>query len=55
MKAIWTVISGTGFVLVILGTASLDSPSMLLPVTMIVSGAVMIGASAGLEEKCTEK
>ena len=52
---IWKAISGIGFVLVILGSACADSTSILIPMTMMVSGAVMIGASARWEEKWTEK
>lgn len=55
MRTIWNAISGTGFVLVILGIACAGSPSMLIPVTMIVSGAVMIGVSASRKGKWTEK
>lgn len=55
MKAICAIISGAGFMLVILGTAGADSQSVLIPVTMITSGAVMIGVSAGWKEKWTEK
>ena len=40
-----------GFMLVILGITCAGSPSMLLPITMIVSGVVMIGAAAWLEAK----
>lgn len=55
MRAICKIVAGIGVVLVILGVASFGSPSMLLPVTMIVSGAVMVGASACMEGTCTEK
>ena len=44
-------VGGIGFVLVILGIACAGSPSMLLPVAMIGSGVVMIGAAARLEAK----
>ena len=53
MRAICKAVAGAGIVLVILGVASFGSPSMLLPIAMIVSGAVMIGASAGAESKWT--
>lgn len=49
------IIGSTGFILVYLGIGCVESPSMLLPVTMIVSGVVMIWAAAGLEENWTEK
>lgn len=44
-------VGGIGFALVILGIACAGSSSILLPVTMIVSGVVMIGAAAWLEAK----
>lgn len=49
------IIGGTGFTMILLGIGCVDSPSMLLPVTMIASGAVMIWASAGLENRWTER
>ena len=53
MRAIWKVMSGIGFVLVLLGVACADSPSILIPAAMIASGAVMVGASAGAESRWT--
>lgn len=44
-------VGSIGFMLVILGIACAGSPSLLLPVTMIVSGVVMIGTAAWLEAK----
>lgn len=55
MKTVWTIIEGTGLVLVILGIACAGSPSELVPAAMIASGAVMIGVSAGMEGKWAEK
>lgn len=49
------IIGNTGFALILLGVGCVDSPSIFLPVTMIVSGVVMIWAAAGLEENWTEK
>lgn len=43
-----------GFVLLILGVGCVDSPSILLPATMISVGAALI-AVAGLDEEWTEK
>ncbi len=44
-----------GFVLVILGIGCVDSPSMLVPITMIATGAVLLAADAGLKQKWAEK
>lgn len=43
-------VGGAGFVLVILGVGCVDSPSLLVPLAMIVSGAIMT-AAAGLERR----
>ncbi|MCM1191988.1 MAG: hypothetical protein NC123_17060 [Butyrivibrio sp.] len=55
MRVLWKVTCGIGFVLVVLGVASFSSPSLVLPLSLIVSGAVMIGVSAGGESKWTEE
>lgn len=47
------VIGGIGFILLILGVGCVDSPSLLAPLAMIVSGAIMT-ATAGWERR-TEK
>lgn len=49
------IIGNTGFVLVLLGIGCVDSPSMLLPATMISVGVVLIAVFARLEEEWTEK
>ncbi|MCM1192919.1 MAG: hypothetical protein NC123_15575 [Butyrivibrio sp.] len=55
MRVVWKVISGAGIVLVCLGVASIDSRSVLIPVAMIVSGAVMAGTSARGASEWTEE
>ena len=37
---------GIGFVLLILGAAGMDSPSLLAPVVMVIIGAVLIRVAA---------
>lgn len=44
------IIGSIGFVLLILGVGCVDSPSLLVPLAMIVSGAIMT-AAAGLERR----
>lgn len=41
--------------LVLLGIGCVDSPSILLPVAMIVAGAIMIAVSAIWEARWTEE
>lgn len=48
-------IGSAGFVLVILGVGCVDSPSMLLPIVMIATGAVLLAAYAVRKQKWTEK
>lgn len=48
-------VGGIGFVLLILGVGCVDSPSLLVPLAMIASGAVMIWTAAGLENKWTKR
>lgn len=46
---------GAGFALVILGVGCVDSPSMLVPIAMIATGALLLAAYAGRKQKWTEK
>ncbi|MCM1057915.1 MAG: hypothetical protein NC517_09945 [Firmicutes bacterium] len=55
MKVLWKVTASIGIVLVCLGVASIDSPSVLLPVAMIASGTVMAGISARGESEWKEE
>ncbi len=48
------ITGGIGITLVILGIGCIESPSLLLPITMIVTGMVLAAASAGGEAKWTE-
>lgn len=48
-------IGAAGFVMVILGVGCVDSPSMLVPITMIATGALLLAAYAGRKQKWTEK
>mgnify|MGYP007110273823 CR=1 FL=1 len=48
-------IGAAGFMLVILGVGCVDSPSMLVPITMIATGALLLAAYAGRKQKWTEK
>lgn len=47
-------IGAAGFVLVILGVGCIDSPSMLVPITMIGTGAALTALSAGGEARWKE-
>ena len=48
-------IGAAGFMLVILGVGCVDSPSMLVPIMMIATGAVLLAAYAGRKQKWVEK
>lgn len=48
-------IGAAGFMLVISGVGCVDSPSMLVPITMIATGALLLAAYAGRKQKWTEK
>lgn len=37
---------GTGFVLIMIGAAGMDSPSLVAPVSLMVIGAVLIGIAS---------
>lgn len=55
MQTVKKIVSGTGFVLVLLGSCCVDSPSLLIPFAMIATGAVFLLAYAGLKRGWTEK
>lgn len=49
MKFVRWFVSSTGFLLVVLGVACADSPSLVVPLAMVASGSVMVAVSAWAE------